>query len=305
MDARRLGVGLNLPQAFLTDAAVDYLSDHDYNSLSEAWAEQAYAELARPVHGKQAPLRRVNTHPRRTPKAPPLDAPPAQAGPAFRLADFLEQHGRTARRLVCPPASFWHAAHDHLTHPDSLVNLANAAERRHRLQWAHHLRQQAADAGDLRALTEVAMTRERRGDRKGAEAAALQAADAGDVYALVELAIGREETGDRESAETLALKAAEADEDFALTHLIQTREEAGDRKGAENLALKAAQAGEPYALIELAITREKAGDQESAETLARQAADAGHIDVLLPERLRPWSLWPDGLDPDGTPTPPW
>ncbi|CAM5651724.1 hypothetical protein GCM10010266_68490 [Streptomyces griseomycini] len=27
MDARRLGVGLHLPQAFLTDAAADYLHD--------------------------------------------------------------------------------------------------------------------------------------------------------------------------------------------------------------------------------------------------------------------------------------
>ncbi|MFB7506143.1 hypothetical protein ACFC0P_22110, partial [Streptomyces broussonetiae] len=31
MDARRLGVGLHLPQSFLTDAAADYLSDHDYD----------------------------------------------------------------------------------------------------------------------------------------------------------------------------------------------------------------------------------------------------------------------------------
>jgi hypothetical protein len=55
MDARRLGVDLHLLQAFLTDAAADYLPDTDYDQLTKDWAEQAYAELAQPVHGKQAP----------------------------------------------------------------------------------------------------------------------------------------------------------------------------------------------------------------------------------------------------------
>ncbi|GAA2459533.1 helix-turn-helix transcriptional regulator [Streptomyces macrosporus] len=55
MDARRLGVGLHLLQAFLIDAAVDYLTDHDYDQLTDDRAEQAFADLAHPVHGKQAP----------------------------------------------------------------------------------------------------------------------------------------------------------------------------------------------------------------------------------------------------------
>lgn len=55
MDARRLGVGLHLPQAFLTDAATDYVHDTDWNQFTDEWAEQAYAELAEQVHGKQAP----------------------------------------------------------------------------------------------------------------------------------------------------------------------------------------------------------------------------------------------------------
>ncbi|WP_202459960.1 hypothetical protein [Streptomyces sp. SID1328] len=43
MDARRLGIGLHLPQAFLTDAALDCLHEADYDQLAEDWAEQAYA----------------------------------------------------------------------------------------------------------------------------------------------------------------------------------------------------------------------------------------------------------------------
>ncbi|GLV91475.1 hypothetical protein Slala04_29290 [Streptomyces lavendulae subsp. lavendulae] len=106
MDARRLGVGLHLPQAFLTDAASDYLTDtdYDYDQLTDDWAEQAFAELAALVHSKQAPLR------------------------------------RTSRTRLCPPASFWHAAHTHLTDPYDLGILAHEAEKRHRLQWTLSLR---------------------------------------------------------------------------------------------------------------------------------------------------------------------
>ncbi|MFD8578053.1 helix-turn-helix domain-containing protein [Streptomyces virginiae] len=120
MDARRLGVGLHLPQAFLTDAASDYLTDtdYDYDQLTDDWAEQAFAELAALVHSKQAPLR------------------------------------RTSRTRLCPPASFWHAAHTHLTDPYDLGILAHEAEKRHRLQWTLSLRHRAADHGNPDALAD-------------------------------------------------------------------------------------------------------------------------------------------------------
>jgi hypothetical protein len=114
MDARRLGVGLNLPQAFLTDAAPDYLHDTDWDQFTDDWAEQAYAEFAQQVHGKQAPLSRATPRPQRHQPGPSTSAkvPPAQSEwPVFRLADYLEQHGRLTRRALCPAASFWHAAH--------------------------------------------------------------------------------------------------------------------------------------------------------------------------------------------------
>ncbi|MEU8030668.1 hypothetical protein AB0C13_18790 [Streptomyces sp. NPDC049099] len=106
----------------------------------------------------------------------------------FRLADYLEQHGRTTRRHLCPPASFWHAAHTHLTHPDDLNNLAEAAEDRHRLQWGHHLLQRAADHGNPSALVLLAERREKAGDRDGAEDFYRQAADHGNTSSLYHLA---------------------------------------------------------------------------------------------------------------------
>ncbi|MER6205964.1 hypothetical protein ABT159_10910, partial [Streptomyces sp. NPDC001642] len=212
MDARRLGVGLHLPQTFLTDAAPDYLTDTEYDQLTEDWAERAYAELANLVHGKQAPLRRTRPRPQRHPPAPSTstDTPvPPPVGLVLRLADYLEQHGRTTRRHLCPPASFWHAAHTHLTHSDDLHNLSRAAERRHRLQWAHHLRHRAADHGNTDALVRLARMKEEAGDGEGAEGLLHRAADHGNTYALVRLARMKEEAGDGEGAEGLLHRAAD------------------------------------------------------------------------------------------------
>ncbi|MET9459938.1 tetratricopeptide repeat protein [Streptomyces canus] len=314
MDARRLGVGLHLPQAFLTDAAPDYLNDTDYEDLPQDWAESAFAELTRPVHGRQAPLRRTAARPaRRLPGTPSPAAVPGQAaGPEFRLADYLEQHGRTTRWQLCPPASFWHAAHTDLTRPDDLYNLAEAAGSRCRRQWKHLLRQRAADAGHPDAIRYLAELRKKAGNQKwavvlyrqavkagdtyamrylaelqakagdweGAEALARQAVDAGDTHGLNHLAMTRAGAGDWEGAEALARQAADAGDTHGLNHLAMTRAEAGDREGAEALYHQAADAGDAYSLYHLAMTRAEAGDREGAEALYHQAADAGNSYAL-------------------------
>ncbi|MEU9709208.1 helix-turn-helix domain-containing protein [Streptomyces sp. NPDC047967] len=323
MDARRLGMGLNLPQSFLTDAAADYLADNDWDQLANDWTEAAYADLARPVHGRQVPLGRTNPRPpRRPPIGPPADGtavPPA--GPLLRLADYLEQYGRTARRLLCPPASFWHSAHLHLTHPGDLKSLAESAEKMGRLQWAHHLRLRAAEAGHPAAMIKVAWVRQRVGDEEGAESLFWQAAeagdprglkflgqiregardwegaealyrragDAGDPDAIRGLARLRERVGDLEGAEVLYRQAAEAGDSDSMSDLMMMREDAGDREGAEAIARESTEAGFSLCFTILAQMRDEAGDPESAEAVAREAADGGDISPLL-------DLWRDRLD---------
>ncbi|MFE4019276.1 helix-turn-helix domain-containing protein [Streptomyces sp. NPDC059101] len=283
MDARRLGTGLHLPQTFLTDAAIDYLSDHDYDELAEDWAEAAFAELARPVHGKQAPLRRTNTRPQRHPPGVPARAtgPIPVTGAVFRLADYLEQHGRNARRALCPPGSFWDAAHTHLTHPNDLYTLAIEACYRWRLQWAYHLACRAADAGMPQALTRLARTKQERGDGKGTEALARQAADSGDTSALLIPARMKEEIGDIEAAEALYRQVADTGNPDALVELARIRGRAGDYEAAESLYCQVADTGNPDALVELARIRERAGDHEAAKSLYRQAADGGSPRALV------------------------
>ncbi|GAA3984785.1 hypothetical protein GCM10022630_31210 [Thermobifida alba] len=142
MDARRLGAGLHLPQEFLVEAAEDYLTDDELAVLDDDWIDHSLVYTGQPVHGNLAPLRRVR--PRRSQTGPASGT----AGPVYRLADYLEQHGRHHRRDHYPPASFWQAAHRHLTTPDELHTLAKAAHRRgllkhavrlyHRAILAHH-----------------------------------------------------------------------------------------------------------------------------------------------------------------------
>ena len=145
MDARRLGVGLHQPQDFLVTAATGYLDDHEWEELPDDWGEAALADTTRRVHGRLAPLRRIDPQRARRPLGWPV--PGARAGlpgtagtaPWFRLADCLEQHGRAVRWRLCPPASFWWAYC-----PDDLDRLAEAAENRYRLDWASQLRERAA-----------------------------------------------------------------------------------------------------------------------------------------------------------------
>ncbi|WP_405876957.1 hypothetical protein [Streptomyces sp. NBC_00005] len=88
----------------------------------------------------------------------------ASAPALSQLADYLEQHGRATRRRLCPPASFWEAAGQHLARPDDLDGLARAARARYRLQWADRLGRRAAEAGQVRALLAQGARCERAAD---------------------------------------------------------------------------------------------------------------------------------------------
>ncbi|MGW6521711.1 tetratricopeptide repeat protein [Streptomyces sp. NPDC054962] len=275
MDARRLGAGLHLPQAFLTDAATGYLTDTDYADLNDNWAEAAIAELAQPVHGKQAPMRRATSRPPyRPPGDVPATAPGLAAGPFFRLADYLEQHGRAVRQRLCPPASFWHAAHIHLTNRDDLCKLGQAARDRYRLQWAHHLYRRAADAGSTEALTSLAEMRERAGDRKGAEALAQQAADIGYPDALLNLATVRESEGDLEGAEMLAQRLAGAGYTVAWLRWAIARQWTQNRNAVESSSRQAPDTDDLSALLSLSGLRKWVEDQEISEAFHRRTWDA-------------------------------
>ncbi|WP_130510953.1 hypothetical protein [Krasilnikovia cinnamomea] len=84
----------------LAHAAPGYLDDHDWDSLGEDWLEQALAYTATPCKGARGPLTRIRPRP---------DDLRVNRQPHYRLADYLEQLGRTERAGTYPPESLWTA----------------------------------------------------------------------------------------------------------------------------------------------------------------------------------------------------
>ena len=69
----------------------------------------------------------------------------------YRLADYLDQHGRRHRKSQFPPAGFWAAAADHAS-PDDQAALGDAAHARGLYRDAAQLHKNAAARGNLRAV---------------------------------------------------------------------------------------------------------------------------------------------------------
>ena len=153
MDARRLGTGAGLPQAFLEAAAPGYLTDDQWDALGEDWLEQALAYTAVPCKGARGPLTRIRPRPalpaRRRGDQPASLA--AAAGPLYRLADYLDQHGRAHRASQIPPAEFWSAGAVHAA-PGDQAALGAAAHDRGLYRDAAQLHKNAAASGNTRAV---------------------------------------------------------------------------------------------------------------------------------------------------------
>ncbi|MGP4114437.1 hypothetical protein ACTWP5_26440 [Streptomyces sp. 4N509B] len=149
MDARRLGAGPHIPLAWLAEAAPGYLTDDAWDRTEEDWLPRALAYVTQPCKGIPGILTAVrNGEPRNrrrgrrtaagTPRveaAPPdsgpsapsePSAPSGPSGPHYRLADYLDQHGRRHRAGQIPPVDFWTAAATH-AHPTDLEALGDAA----------------------------------------------------------------------------------------------------------------------------------------------------------------------------------
>ena len=154
MDARRLGMGAGLPQAFLEAAAPGYLTDDQWDALGEDWLEQALAYTAVPCKGARGPLTRIRPRPARRAARNRGDQPAsmaAAAGPLYRLADYLDQHGRAHRASQIPPAEFWSAAAAHAA-PGDQAALGDAAHARGLYRDAAQLHKNAAASGNPRAV---------------------------------------------------------------------------------------------------------------------------------------------------------
>ena len=269
MDARRLGVGISLPLSLLAAAAPGYLADADWDALGEDWLEQALAFTAAPCKGARGPLARIR--PRVSARA---------AEPAYRLADYLEQYGRQARRQYIPPASFWTAT-AHFASPGDLPTLAEAAENRGLLRDAARLRKCAAEQGNVNEAAALV-----RGwhylypdsdDPMAAQWAAHASLD--DPHATVRLLDALREAGAHEQVAVLAARAAahtSLDDPHATVRLLGALREAGAHEQVAVLAARAAahtSLDDPHATVRLLGALRQAGaDEQSAVLLLRNPA---------------------------------
>ncbi|MFK4227565.1 hypothetical protein [Streptomyces sp. NPDC019890] len=290
MDARRLGVGWNLPHTFLTVAVADYLDDSDYTAFANGGAQAAFAELGRPVHGMQCPLSVISPRPRfdapGTPQAAATPSPPKDT--LLRLADYLDEQGRTTRQTLCPPSSFWYAAHSHLTRSEDLGALSQAAGMRHRLRWEHHLEWRAAEAGDANSLARLATALWNDGETQLAGTAFRRAAASGRPDVLTQLVPVLLELGWEHSVRAACRQAAAAGHPQELCHLAQLLWKGKEYALAEQMFREAASSGQPEALANLGWRLWWVGRRKEAEEALRASAAAGHIRALVDLGKRWW-----------------
>ncbi|MFJ1460918.1 hypothetical protein [Nocardia sp. N2S4-5] len=146
MDARRMGHRNAIPLGLFADATHAYMTSSDWNRVAAAsdWLEQALADTARPCKGAEGPLTRIVPAPLRSRTG---RDPAGHGGPAYKLADYLDQYGRPRRRDGIPPIPFWETAAAHAG-PQDLRDLGAAAWDRGLYREAAQLWKNAARHGD-------------------------------------------------------------------------------------------------------------------------------------------------------------
>jgi len=137
MDASRLGHAGPLPAALLRDAAAGYLADPH----RAGWADRWDTALAWATDSGWA-----------------LQPVPPAAGNGtlgYRVAGYLDQHGRRTRADQLGPASLWDGLAAHVSSTSDLGRLAQAARERGLYRHAASLWTAAAAAGRTDAATQL------------------------------------------------------------------------------------------------------------------------------------------------------
>ena len=117
MDAARLGHASLLSAALLQEAAVGYLTGTQRTKDIAAWREAALAWATAELHGA---VRAVQPVP-----------PPSGTGVAgYRVADYLDQHGRRTRQDQLGPPSLWDTLIARTDSAGDLTRLGQAARDR-------------------------------------------------------------------------------------------------------------------------------------------------------------------------------
>jgi uncharacterized protein YidB (DUF937 family) len=312
MDARRLGHRVALPQALLEAAAPAYLTDTEWDPLGEDWLERALAYTAAPCKGVLGPLTRSRPRPdrSRTGRGSPDGTgqrtgghADTEAGPLYRLADYLDQYGRRHRNEQFPPAGFWAAAADHAD-PGDQAALGAAAHDRGLYRAAAQLRKRAGTRGDPRAaacLIDTLHYLHPADDRPAHWAAAHVTLD--DPRAVADLLASLWEAGAGQQVAALFGRGLAAhvtlDDPYAVADLLGSLREAGAGQQAAALAARAAAhvtLNDPRAVAILLGSLRDVGMDQQVTALAARAADHVTLDDPYTVAILLGSLRDVGMD---------
>jgi hypothetical protein len=257
IDARRLGYLSVLSTEILHAAAAAYLDGPQRAAAPAGWFDAALSYARKPVKGAIAPLTATSQ------SVGQIDG--------YLLADYLDQHGRSARRRTPVPDALWTAMASHARTGADLTRLGTAAADRGRYRPAAILWTAAGQNGDL------SMT----------------------------LPLRRllSHAGHHAEAERVLWHAAEAGEREALTRLQGTLIREERHRDLERLLRRAATAGHHQAAHELAVLLSRTGRGIEAVQVIQQAiADGdqhgGHLLDILLERSMPPEQAEDTGRPD-------
>jgi hypothetical protein len=271
---RAVGV-TRLPEAFLRDAAPEYMDEHAWNLHGGERFGEALAYATQPSRGVPGPLEPLRPR--------PGDAVPAQ--PEYRLHDYLAERDRQDRRFIVPPRTFWDSAARHVTNPATLLSLAEDAGSRHYYQIADSLTRQAAALGDPAAMDRLARELNARGladealawRQRATEAAA--ASGARDLWGVTRLARDLQDSGRAEEATAWWHRAVSMVDTREMSDFRGALWHAGRMAEAAAWLTDMAGTGDVRAAGALVQVLEGLGQYGEAIVWARKAIDMGDSDA--------------------------
>jgi uncharacterized protein YidB (DUF937 family) len=276
MDATRLGHASPLPAALLQEGAVGYLTDAQRTKDIAIWRETALTWAAEELRGAVRAVRPV--------------PPPSGTGIAgYRVADYLDQHGRRTRQDQLGPLSLWDALTARVTSALDLTRLGEAARARGLYRHAAALWTAAAALGSADAarrlidqLRKVSPSDIMRAAQWTVGQVSLD--DPASVGVLLG-ALRRAEAGDavRTLLDRDPVAQASLDRPSGVSWLLGELRGAGADDAARALADRAAgqvSLDDPLGVAVLLGTLRQAGADDAARTLGDRAAAQVSLDRL-------------------------
>ncbi|MFC9871708.1 hypothetical protein [Nocardia salmonicida] len=319
MDGRRMGHRNVLPHMLLRDAAAAYMSRDVWNGLPDNWFELVLVDTSRYCKGSPGPITLISDHPLPTRTEPRTRhttdrrGTPRPDSPVYRLADYLDQHGRRDRTDTIPPIVFWEAAATH-AHPDDQHALAQAAWARGLYRDAAQLWKNAAMHGHTTAARELVIRLHEMfpvDQRPATHAAAHIILDNPDAVAGLLNALY--EVGAHDQVQALAARDPAAhvvlDNPIAVARLLEALHEVGAHDQVEALAARDPAAhvvlDNPNAVARLLEALHEVGAHNQTDALSDRLPGSGLFALFRrshPGRAQQFRF---GREPDGTRAPQW